>query len=289
MKTKLYVCCGPGGVGKTTIAAALAIRVAQTGRKTAVLTIDPAKRLADSLQIGALRNQPVAVPLEKGRLDAMMLDPAETFDHFVLRYAPTPLAAEKLLKNRYYQFASRKMGGVQEYMAMLRLLTLFESGTYDAIILDTPPSRNALEFLKAPERMQHLMEQSALRFFSSSSGGFRALAFGAEMISKGLRLFLGAEMIEDLGLFFEHFSSIGKELHEHSKRADHLLHSENSQFFLIASPHQPIAEAIEFQQELRKEEYPFAGYIINRAPPSLSITPEDFNQMNAEQQAWIRW
>lgn len=281
MSPKVYVLCGPGGVGKTTVSAALSIALAKKGYRTAVLTIDPAKRLADSLQIGTLDNTPRRVPLEDGVLDALMLDQKETFDRFVKQHA-NPNDAQKLLSNRYYQFASEKMGGVQEYTAMILLLHLYDSGSYDAIVLDTPPSRNALEFLRAPQRMTHLMERSALKFFAKPKG-FRALAFGTEVLSKGLKLFLGAEMIDDISLFFSHFGVIGQAMYKSSQRADQLLHK--SPFYMVSSTRQSISECTIFQQQLEEEGYPFAGYILNRVPimyPSRQSTlPED--------KEWIDW
>lgn len=281
MSPKVYVLCGPGGVGKTTVSAALAIALAQKGLRTAVLTIDPARRLADSLQIGTLDNTPRRVPLANGTLDALMLDQKETFDRFVEQHA-TPEDAKKLLANRYYQFASEKMGGVQEYTAMIRLLNLYDSGSYDAIVLDTPPSRNALEFLRAPQRMAHLMERSALKFFSRPKG-FRALAFGTEVLSKGLKLFMGAEMIDDVSLFFSHFGVIGQAMYKASQRADSLLHE--SPFYMVSSTRQSISECTIFQHQLEEEKYPFAGYILNRVPvlhpPIQAATPAD--------REWIDW
>lgn len=282
MTPNVYVLCGPGGVGKTTVSAAFAISLAQKGMRTAVLTIDPARRLADSLQIGSLNNEPKRVPLEHGILDALMLDPKKTFDHFVKQHA-SPQDAKNLLENRYYQFASQKMGGVQEYMAMIRLLDLYDSNAYDAIVLDTPPARNALEFLHAPQRMSHLMERSALKFLSKPKG-FRALAFGTEVLSKGLKLFLGAEMIDDISLFFTHFGVIGSAMYESSKRADALLHK--SPFYMVSSTRQSIDECTIFQQQLEEEQYPFAGYILNRVPsPHPAVSPTQ----TPENKAWLTW
>ena len=281
MSPKVYVLCGPGGVGKTTVSAALSIALAQKGYRTAVLTIDPARRLADSLQIGKLDNTPRRVPLDNGILDALMLDPKETFDRFVEQHA-TPEDAKKLLANRYYQFASEKMGGVQEYTAMIRLLNLYNSGSYDAIVLDTPPSRNALEFLRAPQRMAHLMERSALKYFAKPKG-FRALAFGSEILSKGLKLFLGVEMIDDISLFFSHFGVIGQAMYKASQHADDLLHK--SLFYMVSSTRQSISECTIFQQQLEAENYPFAGYILNRVPILHASIPE----VKTEGMEWIDW
>lgn len=283
MSPQVYVLCGLGGVGKTTISAAFSIHLAQQGKRTAVLTIDPAKRLADSLQIGELRNKPTRVPLEKGFLDAMMLDPAETFDTFVYENAPNHHEAQQLVHNRYYQFASRKMGGVQEYMAMIRLLSLYTSGSYDAIVLDTPPARNTLEFLQAPQRMAHLMERSAIKFFTKPSG-FRAFSLGTETLSKGLKIFLGAEMIDDIALFFTHFAAIGQAMFTHSKQVDIILHQ--SQFYMCTSSQQSVQDSLVFEQQLTENNYSFAGYLLNRAPLHY---PHSLEPHTEEAQQWIEW
>ena len=284
MKTRVYVLCGPGGVGKTTVSAAMGIALATSGLRTAVLTIDPARRLADTLQIGKLGNKPTRVPLEGASLDAMMLNPSETFDDFVRTYAQSTSDAETLLNNRYYQFASQKMGGIQEYTAMLKLLSLCESGEYDAVVLDTPPARNALEFLQAPQRMAHLMEKSALRFFSQPREGFRAFAMGTEVLSRSLKLFLGEKMIDDISTFFAHFGIISEAMYQHSLRADSLLHQ--AQFLMISSTQQSVQECLVFQQQLQEAGYPFRGYILNRVPPPL---PNPVLHPTPEQQQWIQW
>ena len=153
--TRLYICCGSGGVGKTTTSAAFALQLAMSGQRVAVLTIDPARRLADSLAVGPLGNEPQSVPLERlnpapgGQLDAMMLDMKATFDDVVRRFAPDAESRDRILQNRYYRFVSTRLAGSHEYMAMERIFALYESGQYDAVVLDTPPTRHALEFLKA--------------------------------------------------------------------------------------------------------------------------------------------
>ena len=190
--TQVVICCGSGGVGKTTVSAALALKWALDGARVAVLTIDPAKRLADSLGVGTLDNEPRRVPLERleqftpgtsGSLDAMMLDVKSTFDQMVARLARTPENAERILAHRYYRFASTRLGGSHEYMAMERLYTLCDQGDYDVIVLDTPPTRHALDFLRAPERMAGLMDQGVLRWLvmPATKGGWRAIELGSEM------------------------------------------------------------------------------------------------------------
>ena len=197
--TRVVICSGSGGVGKTTVSAALALKWALEGQRVAVLTIDPARRLADSLSIGEIGNTAVRVPIENlspgatGHLDAMMLDAKATFDDLVRRFAPTDEAATRILANRYYQFASTRLGGSHEYMAMERLYELWHHGGYDVVVLDTPPTRHALDFLRAPDRMATLMDEGVLRWLvmPATRSGWRALELGSEAVAKVLKKVMG--------------------------------------------------------------------------------------------------
>ncbi|MBA3431040.1 MAG: ArsA family ATPase, partial [Actinobacteria bacterium] len=171
---RIVVCAGSGGVGKTTIAASIAVRAALDGKKAAVLTIDPAHRLASSLGLKDLSNSPKKVNKRKftaaglapaGELHAMMLDTKSTFDEVVLRFAPTPEQAERIIGNRFYRNISSTLSGTQEYMAMEKLYELHISGDYDIIVIDTPPTRNALDFLDSPRRLTNFLESRMLRWF----------------------------------------------------------------------------------------------------------------------------
>jgi anion-transporting ArsA/GET3 family ATPase len=272
MMTKVILCCGVGGVGKTTLSGAIAVKFANQGLRTALITIDPAKRLADSLGLQGIGNTPQQI-LDLP-LFAMMLEPGETFDNFTLRNASSKKAAERLLQNRYYQFASRRMGGVQEYMAMVKLLTLAESGSYDLLVVDTPPAQHAIDFLKAPERMGALVDQSFIRHIGSEKGNWRALSFGAELIGKGVRQLLGREMIDELSSFFSSFSSIGAEMHRHSKRCSSLLRSERTRFLLVTSPGRSPSESRGFLDEVKQRGFTPSGLLINRVPPVLAAFQE---------------
>ena len=278
MSARVLICCGSGGVGKTSLSAALALKLAVAGERVAVLTIDPARRLADSLQVGALGNAPVRVPLAGvGSLDAMMLDARSTFDEMVRRFAADSAAAERVLANRYYQFASTRLGGSHEYMAMERLLDLAQSGRYDVVVLDTPPTRHALDFLRAPERMSGLMDQSVLRWLvlPSSDRGWRALEIGSDVAQRVLQTLLGDGTIREIAEFFEAFRGLGEGMRQRSQAVRSLLRAPSTRFLLITSPAPASrADALHFLQVLREQHMPFAGFVVNRvAAPPPDIEP----------------
>jgi anion-transporting ArsA/GET3 family ATPase len=281
--TRVLVCCGSGGVGKTSLSAALAIKLARSGLRVAVLTIDPARRLADGLGVGALGNDAREVPLRAlfgddggGRLDALMLDARSTFDNLVRRFAPDPRAAQRVLDNRYYQFASTRLGGSHEYMAMERLLELVQSGSYDVVVLDTPPTRHALDFLRAPERMSGLMDQGVLKWLvmPAGVGGWRALEFGSEAVSSVLKALLGEGTVGEIAEFFDAFRGLGDGMRQRSLAVRALLRAPTTRFFLVSSPAAAArAEALFFLAVLREERMPFGGFLVNRvaaAPPAFS-------------------
>ena len=273
MSARVVICCGSGGVGKTTISAALAIKWAVEGKKVAVLTIDPARRLADSLGIGALGNtaRPVSLealsPAEGGSLDAMMLDPKATFDDLVRRYSPNEVTAERILANRYYQFASSKLGGSQEYMAMEKLLELWMFGPYDIIVLDTPPTRHALDFLTAPDRIAQLMDQGVLRWLvmPATQGGWRAIELGSEAVARVLKRLLGRGTVGEIAEFFENFRDLWEDFRVRSLRVHAQLRDPATRFVLVTSPAPSArAEALFFLQILQQRGLPFGGFVINR-------------------------
>lgn len=270
MTARVLICCGSGGVGKTTVSAALAIQRAVAGERVAVLTIDPARRLADSLGIGEIGNTARAVPLPAaaaGHLDAMMLDAKATFDDLIRRISPSEASAERVLRNRYYQFASEKLGGSHEYMAMQKLLDLWENGPYDTIVLDTPPTRHALDFLAAPQRMAGLFDQGVLRWLvmPASRGGWRALELGSEAVAKVLQKLMGEGTIREIADFFEAFRDLWDGFRERSLRVDALLADPSTRFLLVSSPAPSSrAEALFFLGELGARGLPFGGFLVNR-------------------------
>src|SRR5215475_11892136 len=207
--TRVIVCCGSGGVGKTTTAAALAVRAADLGRTTVVLTIDPARRLAQSLGLSNLDNTPREVEdvgrSGGGRLDAMMLDMKRTFDEIVLAHAE-PSRAQQILANPFYQSLSSSFAGTQEYMAMEKLGQLVEEDRWDLIVVDTPPSRSALDFLDAPKRLGSFLDGRLIRMLSAparvgSKAYLRVVSVGIGAFTGVLSKLLGAGLLHDLQSF----------------------------------------------------------------------------------------
>ncbi len=277
MSARVTICCGSGGVGKTTLSAALAIRLALAGRRVAVLTIDPARRLADSLSIGAFGNEPRAVPLERlgdakgGSLDAMMLDAKATFDGLIRRFAPDEATAQRVLRNRYYQFASSRLGGAHEYMAMEKLLELWQSDAYDEVVVDTPPTRHALDFLQAPDRLSHLLDQGVLRWLvmPATKGGWRAIELGSEAVARVLKRLLGRGTVGEIAEFFESFRDMWEDFRTRSDRVHALLRDPATRFLLIAAPDEAArTEALFFLDVLGDRGLPFGGFVVNRVLPA---------------------
>ncbi len=286
---RVLICCGSGGVGKTTTSAALAIRLARAGSRVAVLTIDPARRLADALSVGEIGNVAFPVPLADlppgARLDAMMLDSKRTFDDVVARFSTTPEARERILHNHYYRFVSTRLAGSHEYMAMEKLYDLSTSGDYDVVVLDTPPSRHALDFLAAPEKMANLMDEGVMRWLvlPASRGGWRMIEKGSEILSKVLKSMLGHRTLTDIAEFFAAFQSLWEGFRERSLEVGALLRAPTTQFLLVTTPAPAArAEALHFLEVLQRSRMPFGGFLINRCavppahpgPPRFGARPE---------------
>lgn len=275
---EVVVCAGSGGVGKTTTSASIAIGMAERGLKVAVLTIDPAKRLADSLGLAELGTElrqvdpklfkPEGLELT-GELHAAMLDPKRTFDDLILRYAPDQETYENILGNRIYQELSNAIAGSQEYMAMEKLLELHESDEFDLLILDTPPSRNALDFLDAPKRLARFVEGRALRvFLAPGRFGLKVAGRGGSLLFSALKKVTGVDLLNDLSEFFANFADMASGFSERAQRVDALLRSNKSTFLLICSPeNEPVDEAIFFRRLLKEQKLPFCGAIVNKVRP----------------------
>lgn len=277
MSARILICCGSGGVGKTTTSAALALQLALDGRRVAVLTIDPARRLADSLGVGPLGNDAQRVPIElidpacTGRLDAMMLDMKATFDAVISRFAPNDATRRRILENRYYRFASTRLAGSHEYMAMERLFELHEQGQYDALVLDTPPTHHAIEFLRAPDRMSNLMDEGVMHWLSlpRDSVGFHALEKGSDLVASILSRLIGGKTIGEIAEFFYAFRELYTGFRERSTQVKALLGGPRCSFLLVTTP-APAArrEAQAFLDVLREAQMPFGGFVVNRVPPT---------------------
>jgi anion-transporting ArsA/GET3 family ATPase len=272
---RVCVCGGAGGVGKTTGAAAIALGMAADGAKVAVVTIDPARRLANALGLEQLANEPrridparletAGLPI-KGELWAMMLDPKRTFDELIERVAPTPERAEEIKVNRVYKELSTAVSGSQEFTAVAKLHDLDQRGEFDLLVLDTPPSRNALDFLEAPGRLTSFLEGRALKAFLRPTGlGMRVIGRGASPFLAALRRVTGIDLIGDLSTFFQLLGSMTEDFGVRARQVEAMLRAETTAFLLVTSAQtEPINEAIWFRRTLEQGGLPFAGVIVNR-------------------------
>jgi anion-transporting ArsA/GET3 family ATPase len=272
---RVCICGGSGGVGKTTAAAAIAMGMAARGLKVAVVTIDPAKRLANSLGLEELGNEPRPVDpglfsragVEmSGELWAMMLDPKRTFDEVIERLAPDARTRDEILGNRIYKELSNAVAGSQEYTAMSKLYDLHSSGEFDLLVLDTPPSRNALDFLDAPDRLTQFLEGRALQLFLRPTGlAGRVVGRGTGMVFSVLKRITGVDLLEDLSVFFRSLSGLIDGFRERARQVDALLSDPGTIFLLVTSPErEPIDEAIYFWRKLKAARMPFGGVVVNR-------------------------
>ncbi len=290
--THIVVCCGAGGVGKTTTAAALGVRAAEVGRRAVVLTIDPARRLAQSLGLSQLDNTPSPITgidsSAGGSLDAMMLDMKRTFDEVVVAHAD-PARAEAILSNPFYQALSSSFAGTQEYMAMEKLGQLHREaradGTWDLIVVDTPPSRSALDFLDAPRRLGRFLDGRLMRILAAPArAGGRA---GMWMVSAGLGVFgnalnriVGAQVLADIQTFVASFDALFGGFRERAEQTYALLAAPGTSFLVVAAPESDaLREASYFVERLGSEDMPLAGLVLNR------IEPVRLPELSAEQAA----
>jgi len=272
-KTEIIVCCGSGGVGKTTTAAALGLRAAEQGRNVCVLTIDPARRLAQSMGLTELDNTPRPVKdigNSGGTLDAMMLDMKRTFDEVVEQQA-SPEKAAQILNNPFYVALSSSFAGTQEYMAMEKLGQLHrqavnEARTWDLIIVDTPPSRSALDFLDAPERLSSMLDGRFIKLLlAPAKGPARLLSAGFGIVTNALNKVLGAQVLTDMQTFVAAFDTLFGGFRQRADSTYALLQAEETAFLVVAAPESAaMREASYFVERLAEEQMPLAGLVINR-------------------------
>jgi anion-transporting ArsA/GET3 family ATPase len=260
---RIVVCAGSGGVGKTTTAAALAMGMAERGLKVAVVTIDPAKRLADSLGLEELGNEPRRVEGDfDGELWALMLDSKRTFDALIERLAPDEATRDDILSNRIYQQLSSAVAGSQEFTAIAKLYELDQEGEYDLLVLDTPPSRNALDFLDAPGRLSAFFQGRAIRMFLRPTG---LLGRGTGLVFGLLERLTGVDLLHDLSVFFRALSGMIDAFTERAARVGALLEDPGTTFLIVTAPrHDPVEEAIFFHRKLAAASMPFGGVVVNR-------------------------
>jgi anion-transporting ArsA/GET3 family ATPase len=270
--THIIVCTGSGGVGKTTTSAALALRAAERGRKVVVLTIDPARRLAQSMGIGSLDNTPRPVPGVNGdgSLDAMMLDMKRTFDEVVESQA-SPEKAAQILANPFYQVLSSSFAGTQEYMAMERLGQLHKdaakTGKWDLIVVDTPPSRSALDFLDAPERLSSFLDGRFIRVLPPPARGpARLMTAGLGVVTNALNKVLGTQVLRDMQTFVAAMDTVFGGFRQRAQQTFALLQAPGTAFVVVAAPEpDALREASYFVERLAGENMPLAGLVVNRA------------------------
>jgi anion-transporting ArsA/GET3 family ATPase len=271
----ICICAGSGGVGKTTTSAAIALGMAARGLKVCVLTIDPAKRLADSLGLKELGNEAKQVDPKlfaeqkveiEGELWAMMLDAKATFDELVARQAPDEESRDRVLDNRIYQQISSALAGSQEYMAMEKLFELHTEGRFDLLVLDTPPTRNALDFLDAPKRLTQFIEGRSLRVFMKPTGiAARVAGRGASVALGVLKRIVGFDLLADLAEFFNAFSGMVDGFQARAKRVNSLLGDSRTCFLVVCGPQgEPVDEAVYFHRKLVEAKLPFGGVIVNK-------------------------
>ncbi|WP_158542531.1 ArsA family ATPase [Lujinxingia litoralis] len=284
---RLIVCVGPGGVGKTTTSAAIGLRAAMAGRKTIVMTIDPAKRLANSLGLDDLTNDPQQIDLsdalamaggedQGGELWAMMLDAEKTFDDMVTRHAPDKGALARAKENNIYRLLSSALHGMQEYMALEKLHDLYTGGYFDLVILDTPPTKNALEFLETPGRASTFFDERIIKWFlPNRRSGLLGRVFNPGSVVLGLiSRVLGESFVNDLVEFFDTFHYLQEALQQNGELIEFILRDPLTHFFVITSADpRRMKEAVYFHEKLGQLDQRADFFIINRVIPRFH--PED--------------
>jgi anion-transporting ArsA/GET3 family ATPase len=280
--TRIIVACGSGGVGKTTTAAALGLRAAEHGRKVVVLTIDPARRLAQSMGLTELDNTPSEVkmpgPRGDGALFAMMLDMKRTFDEVVAAHS-TPDRAEQIYANPFYQALSSSFAGTQEYMAMEKLSQLAENDAWDLIIVDTPPSRSALDFLDAPQRLGRFLDGRLIRILAmpAKAGGkayLKVVTASFQLVTRAVTKILGGDLLNDVSSFVASLEAMFGGFRERADHTYQLLKAPGTAFIVVASPEpDALREASYFVERLEGDGMPLAGLVVNRV--HLAATPPE--------------
>lgn len=286
---RIIVCVGSGGVGKTTAAAALALAGARRGRRTLVLTIDPARRLANALGLEQLdheerRISDESVDAQGGALYAMMLDQKRAFDEMVERRADAELV-RRITNNRIYRQLSTRLAGSHEYAALAKLYEICcmraPADRYDLIVLDTPPTANALDFLDAPHKVMSAIDSPALDWFARPAErdrafSYRAIGFWGASILKRLAKFVGARFLEDMAVFIREFQAVIGEFRQRASHVLDLLRRPDVAFVIVCTPHQvSIDEALYFRDRLEEARMPLGSFVINRVHPRGPAGPAE--------------
>ncbi len=269
----VVICCGSGGVGKTTTSAAIALEAARRGRRACVVTIDPARRLANSLGVGDLSNRPTRIEGPwPGELHALMLDPKGTFDDLVARYADSDQQAEDIRVNRIYRNLTGTLSGTHEYMAMEKLHELVEEGGFDVVVVDTPPSRSALDFLDAPRRLTHFLENRIFQaLMRPTRAGLRVMGLAAQALLRTLAKVAGTDIVTDAVAFFQAFEGMEEGFRQRAARVRELLVQPGTAFVLVASPRpDSIDEAVHFADKLAESHMATSALVLNRVQPRFA-------------------
>ncbi|MBA2438459.1 MAG: ArsA family ATPase [Acidimicrobiia bacterium] len=280
----ILVCCGSGGVGKTTTAAALALEGAAQGRRSVVVTIDPAKRLADTLGIASLSNTPSRIEGDwPGELWAMMLDTKSTFDDLVAKHSADADQARRILDNRFYRNISSALSGTQEYMAGEKLYELHEEDHFDLVVVDTPPTRHALDFVDASRRLTNFLDHRLYRLLMSPSRAYlRAVNLAAQAFVRTVSKVVGGEVLDDALAFFSAFEGMEGGFRDRAERVQALLSDDATAFILVTSPRaDTVAEATFFASKLEESGISVASLILNRMHPRFGTGRPDADRARA--------
>ena len=280
------ICAGPGGVGKTTTSAAIAMGMAARGLRVAVVTIDPARRLADSLGLDDLGDEPQRVSDDRfaehgldlggGELWAMMLDVKRTFDGIIEQLAPDAATLDEVLGNRIYQELSGAVAGSQEFTAMAKLDEISRSGAFDLVVLDTPPSRNALDFLDAPDRLLGFFTGRAVKLFLRPAGlGGRVFGAGAGVVLSVMKRVTGIDLLQDLSVFFRSLGGLIDGFVARAERVSALLEDPSTAYLIVCAPvPEAVDEAVFFHRKLREAGLETTGVIANRVHGGVGEVPD---------------
>jgi anion-transporting ArsA/GET3 family ATPase len=272
---RIVVCCGSGGVGKTTAAAVLALEGARRGRRTVVVTIDPAKRLADALGLAGLTDTPSRIDGDwPGELWATMLDTKSTFDALVVKHAGTPEQGRRILANRFYRNISGALSGTQEYMAMEKLYELHDETDFELVVVDTPPTRHALDFLDAPRRLSRFLDHRLFRVLVAPSRGLvRAVNVAAQTFLRTVSKVVGGDVVEDAIAFFQAFEGMEEGFRQRAARVNELLAAPETAFVLVASPRRDtVEEAHFFADRLGEAGIAVQALVVNRVHPAFGAS-----------------
>ncbi len=275
-RASVIVCCGAGGVGKTTTAAALGLAAAERGRRVCVVTVDPARRLADALGGSGVGNEPRRIPGPwPGTLSAVMLDARGTFDDLVRREARDPAQAERILANRLYRNLVSALSGTQEYMATEKLFELHEDPDFDLVVVDTPPTRNALDFLDAPRRLAGFLDNRVFRLVVSPGKAYlRAVSMASQVLLRTIAKVAGSEIVDDAVAFFQAFEGMEAGFRQRAEKVEHLLAEEATGFVVVAAPRRDsIVEAGYFAERLGEGGHQLDVVVVNRVLPRFDLPP----------------